>query len=612
MKIYPNKLNIKIKNEVNTKTDIQLAYVDTTSSKYNVNTVIDNKYKEKKNEEVLPYDKVDTSLCLFNKDGTLIDYDSMLKDFVKDGKTYTYIPRNNSISFIPKQFEYYIRAKKAIKYMSNNIYNIKTHCNDSLIANNLMPIFGDAKDRKLAPNNILINNGDLSIQSLLNNNINDSDITFIQLKDFNTIINNDTTTSSWNKKYWLDNFNTTLICVVKSDESIKDYDGTTYSKDKINLLMHNVTYKYTLSNSNIYKDSVNLRYYFNIPKNTIFTKYYSIFNDKNKTPILIEVNINNNMVIYITEELIYDIKKYYKFIYEIILYGYLNGYKKSSIYTHWITDEVPNYIVEDNKLLTKIKNTSKLTPSEMLDIPSNSYKYLNVIIDTDLYPYVKYDGLYNNYLSFSKIKGNNNEYIDPQIKPDNYISVYSNDEIFYYKEFIYKINDNIEDCINIQINKDNIIIETKDFRYSDEGIYIKQSEPFIIPLYKENNEKIEKEIYYLIYNSLTHFELVKKDIYKEGKILVTFNIEQDENNKENILFDMRQRGGGLPKTEKDNYDCFDIGNIYGRPYRKGGSLIITLPKYLEKYKDEVMSIVKQYMLADDYPIILFEEESKNE
>ena len=45
MKIYPNKLNIKIKNEVNTNTDIQLAYVDTTSSKYNVNTVIDNKYK---------------------------------------------------------------------------------------------------------------------------------------------------------------------------------------------------------------------------------------------------------------------------------------------------------------------------------------------------------------------------------------------------------------------------------------------------------------------------------------------------------------------------------------------------------------------------------------
>ena len=36
MKIYPNKLNIKIKNEVNTNTDIQLAYVDTTSSKYNV------------------------------------------------------------------------------------------------------------------------------------------------------------------------------------------------------------------------------------------------------------------------------------------------------------------------------------------------------------------------------------------------------------------------------------------------------------------------------------------------------------------------------------------------------------------------------------------------
>ena len=69
---------------------------------------------------------------------------------------------------------------------------------------------------------------------------------------------------------------------------------------------------------------------------------------------------------------------------------------------------------------------------------------------------------------------------------------------------------------------------------------------------------------------------------------------------------MRQRGGGLPETYKDNYNCFDIGNINGRPYRKGNTLIITLPKYLEQYKDIIMDTVKQYCIAEDYPILLFE------
>ena len=84
-------------------------------------------------------------------------------------------------------------------------------------------------------------------------------------------------------------------------------------------------------------------------------------------------------------------------------------------------------------------------------------------------------------------------------------------------------------------------------------------------------------------------------------------IEQSIETKD-LYCDMRQRGGGLPESEPDNYDCFDIGNIIGRPYRKGGSLIITLPKNLKPYESIVMNTVKQYMLAEDYPIIIYKED----
>jgi hypothetical protein len=603
MKIYPNRLSVQLKDQINLNTDVQLAYVDTTSSTYKLETKIEEDYNKKSKTEVLPYDIVNTNLSLFDKNGELIPYESMIQDFVKDGKDYIYMPKNNSIKFIPKHFEYYIKAKKNIKYQSNNIYNINTYINNKLIANLLIQIFGDAKDRGLAPNNILINSGDLSLNKLLNINVNESDISFYLFKDFNTVLDSNDNPMEFNKKYYLDEYNTTMFHIIKNDSAIKDYEGIEYSNNKINLLMSNVNNSYKINTNILYSDYINCRYYFNIPTNTINTKYYSLFNDKNKTPILIEENLGSNLIIYITEELINDVKKYYKAIYEAIIYAYLNGYKKSDIYTSWITDTIPDYIVENNKLLKKNKFVSQLTPSEMLNIQNNSYKYLQVFIDSEEYPYVIYDGLYNNHLSFKKNKGINNEFSDPQIKPENWISIYCNDSIFFYKDFVYKINDNLEDCIFINIDNNKLIINTDIFRNSDNGIYIFNTKDITIDL---NN--IIEETYYLIVNSLMQFEVVKKDEYKNGKILMTINISQDKENTKNNILDMRIRGGGLLEDEKDNFDCFDIGNIYGRPYRKGGALIITLPKYLEEYKDIVMNIVKQYMLADDYPIIIFEEE----
>ena len=108
--------------------------------------------------------------------------------------------------------------------------------------------------------------------------------------------------------------------------------------------------------------------------------------------------------------------------------------------------------------------------------------------------------------------------------------------------------------------------------------------------------------------SASYIEYVDVTNYSnsDGLILATIQIRQDET--KTLVYDMRQRGGGLPESEKDNYNCFDIGHIYGRPYRKGGSMVITLPKRFEKHKDIIEQTVKQYCAAEEYPIILFREE----
>jgi hypothetical protein len=72
------------------------------------------------------------------------------------------------------------------------------------------------------------------------------------------------------------------------------------------------------------------------------------------------------------------------------------------------------------------------------------------------------------------------------------------------------------------------------------------------------------------------------------------------------VIDTRVYGGGVPVGEEDNYDCIDIGNISGRPYRLGSTVIIKLPRRLKEHEDIITEAVKEHVAAGEYPVILFE------
>lgn len=614
MKIYPNKNKISIKNNINKATDIPLAYIDTDSSAIKLDIKYNSDCNNQEKKEMLPYDEVSTQMCLFDNNENLIPYSDMIRNFIKDKDKYVYVPKDNTISFEPKRFEYIIRAKKNIKYKANNIYNLTVSVyNNKYFANRLMQIFGDAANRNMAPHNVIINNADKSL-NLYSNTITDNDINFLYLKNKNTILLDDDSTFTFDKNVFMNNNNTNLFLVLKNDNAINITKNKNYNKDIVNLLFTETYNTFTLNKPNIYNTNIMSKYYFNIPKNTNEIVYHNIFNNNKFTPILIEEHINKGYIVYIPEYFINNLSIYYFLIYEVMLYIFLNGYKTSNIINSWISDEAPEYIVKNKSLLKYNQSLKETNINSLLSLSDSEIKSYEIIIDSKKYPFVKYTGN-NKLLTFEKIKGDNNQYIDPIKKPEGCISIYSGDRIFYYKNFIYKINDSIEDCVNI-VNNDNkeIIINLKDYRNSDKGIYIKANNDSIkIPLIKVIN-KIETQIinqtYYLICkenDSVSQYELVEDSNYKDGIILVTIKVLLDEDNNKKIVYDMRQRGGGLPEGEKDNFDCFDIGNIYGRPYRKGSTLIITLPGYLKPHKDFIMNIVKQYMVADDYPIILFKE-----
>ena len=85
-------------------------------------------------------------------------------------------------------------------------------------------------------------------------------------------------------------------------------------------------------------------------------------------------------------------------------------------------------------------------------------------------------------------------------------------------------------------------------------------------------------------------------------------VQKKELEGKDYLTDMRIRGGGLPEDMPDNFNLLDIGHIYGRPYRKANTLVFTLPKKYEIYKDEILKAIDKYKVAEDYVAIFFEDQ----
>lgn len=631
MKIYPSKSSITVTKEVNPLTDIPLSYIDTNATDYNISTLVNEKYKLKERKEILPYDKVsNSSICLFDENGNQIPQEALLKNFKRDGNEYIYIP-NGSQVFTPKRFKYDVTAKKKMQYSSNVTYNLNVLVpNSNIMAHQFMPICGDAPSRLISPANILINNGDVSFASLTEGNMTNKDFVMMSFADRNTMLEYDYYYDEmievpYDSDILLDMYSTNLIAVFDESYAEKDWDEDDNSEaiavseddERAFFCCSKEAIDYKITSPILYNNlSVKSKYYFTVPRDSEERRYHNIFNNKNNVPILIEETLGKGFKIYMSQGIIENSVENSKIIYDILMKVYLMAYLKVTGLEEWIADEVPDYIVNNKKLIKKDKFVSNVELHKMFGVNSNEVSPYLINIDKELYPFVKFTGMYKDYLTFEKdLSGDNSKYADP-IKPDNALSIYTQKQnIMFYDKFIYSINDSIEDIIKVERLDDSIQVNLKQFKHSSTGIYVKYiPDPIIIPLIKVINNKEEQILnadFYLVCienDSASYFEVVNSEDYKEehGEILITIQVRQSSNKK--IVYDMRQRGGGLPLEDDDNFNCFDIGHIKGRPYRKAGTLIITLPKYLEQYKEIISETIKQYSSAEDYPIIIFKED----
>ena len=187
---------------------------------------------------------------------------------------------------------------------------------------------------------------------------------------------------------------------------------------------------------------------------------------------------------------------------------------------------------------------------------------------------------------------------DPD-KKANSILIYTTNKTVLNYDFDKNVIKLIENKLIInhkQIEDKNYII-IDSFRSSKNRISLESSQSILIP---------DDRKYVVYYNNLLEeFDIVHSDNYDEiihGKKFATVKLDYDSNID---CCDMRIVGGG-EDSKVVNYEMIDTGNINGRPYRVGSTMIIKLPKRFEIHKDKIISEVKKHMSSADYPILLFE------
>ena len=633
MKIYPSKHRVKQVAESNIDKDISiaLAYLNRENVEYKIDRTVSKDFSFTTKTALIPNQEIDNEdILIFDDYGNPMDSSTVINR-VED--KYYYYP-NNMIEFDPLQFTYEVIAKKRMNYNINSKFNMNIHCIDDPenlnFLNRLSKILVAPSEKNFLPNNIAINNNKTDANAMLHIDDN-TDFIFVESKDgksynflvedtyddISSLVKMDIPYTSFlesHQNIWVVSDEHYLYPITKAGQDIK----VSLTSPKI-----------TSERSMYIKD------YYNASDPSLSTlKVHNLF-ENDICPILILEYIDRGFVIISSSEIFTEenIDKYKHIIYEVLMYVYCNTYKRSRTINEYITYNIPDYEVISGQLYPKTGFVSGYNLNDILKLSSNSYTICSInILDNnpnlavpneDLISTVEdieFKGVSNNRAVFSLNNRNaaTNIYQEPN-KPTGWKSIYYNKKIYYVEQIAYLMETDIgKDQYQLNklflIEKDfDLSVRLYPFKSSKHGLNITKDLRLTIPFIKttvNGIERIRNESYVLYIdtdNNMLQY-LFKEDFEQaENRIeLATINVSEVKSDQ--YLTDMRLKGGGLPEDMPDNFNLLDIGHIYGRPYRQANTLIITLPKKYEQYKDEILKVINKYKVAEDYPILFFEDD----
>lgn len=603
MKIYMPKHSVKSVDTVQLK-DIPLAYINTTDQVKDIDVDISVECSKDTVKPVRAYDYVsDPEQIFYKSDGTPIREANLRRS----GNAYVYEPQGMS-EYTPTHFSVTALIKRHMTYSHDTTYNLRVSVIEDSdkeeMSSSMIRIFGDAYKRGIAPSNIIVNNGETSLQSLASGLTSDMDFLFVRSKDGVRVSTGDDSKPGdmiseildKHVNVWMstDTFDGMMTSGVK--EFVFDNDNKKVAVKPHVLLDKSILYDKTSYEQTC--DSVTVFSQNSINNNFPMSKYRYIYIGDS---ILVLEKMNGAYLIVTPSFLLQDLNTNVGIVYEIMMRVFLNGYQLSDKASSWITDEPVDYMAYyANKLGLHHEKISlnSLVQNTRADIGS-AYNLVRIDIDPDNKVSFK-KMLPSGELLFEKV----DDTTDPKKLPGEISFLTTKGTIINYRQEDVNI---VESKLKIDTTVvDNIgYITIHPYASSSLRVHSKKDQtltikdpglPFLICALPSTPD------------TQSVYQLVLEDQYsidKHGCILAKAVLTSKSTTK---LYDVSIRGGGLPESEPDDYNLIDIGNTYGRPYRKGSTMIIRLPEKCKEYDDVVKDAIMQHIASGEYPVVIYEKQ----
>ena len=320
----------------------------------------------------------------------------------------------------------------------------------------------------------------------------------------------------------------------------------------------------------------------------------------NHTPILIMQDRLNFKTILLCGKEIFTQPRLIQFLAENIVYAYSIGYhhipeKADSYINTFISNNLIDYYYSLNNRLN-MKHPQINLDKDIASLTSlDNHDYKLVYVETTNENVIFDYATPSRDIYFKKV-------IDDEPKKDNNESlIYTvNQELKFIDNVDYSLF-NIEQLPSIRYNYDKEKLQLIIGQYYSSKYNIAKSEETIInilniktnySLYMTNTGILKDQRFYIL-----PVDEPSNDI-RVADIIIKLDTKIEPT-------DTRIIGGGSSKF--DNYEYIDTGNILGRPYRIGTSMVITLPKKYESHRDQLQEQIDKHISSSEAAVLLFKD-----
>ena len=572
MKIYPSEYAVAETKQL-TVEQIPLAFIDNDYNTGKIHVWREECAAAAKNaERVWPFAVFDRpDPLLFSSSGIPVD-----AELQRQGLSYLYVPQG-AVEFSPLRFTADVLVKKKLTYKTEALYNIRAGASaDSLEEiSGLMPLFGDAARRGLCPENVSINDKDMQASSLIDKNISDCDVLFVQTADgVNIIAGGESSPIDYDSLLE----NNLIVWAYTDSTALLDTGGGAYS------LASGVLFKEKDFLTDGYDCVANeAAALIQFPTGRIIRLFIG------PSPVVVIEKAGKGFVIVSGKGLLKP--EHGKLAYEILMQIYLSGYHRTTPRQLWVTDETVDEVIGDEIVFGR--RHPQFNIDEQLvndDCVIDSYNLVAVNVSrNDLY-ISSIDRMNNGF--FEK---NSSAPKDP-LRPAGMKSAYDNSgSVLYYKdEAIQKIETGIP---VIGGNEAGVF-------YADVGPC--SSSSLRLHLTERQRFFLAEDGPYIVSADNGVLSFVLASDYEEtqsGVKLATVSIMRSE---EAAHLDIRIPGGGLPEHLSDDYNMMDISSHKGRPLRKGSTCIIRLPQEMSPHDALIREAVELHKATGSHVAIIYE------